>query len=94
MKATLIRCVLGLSFLASAGCPSHDSASDQKEARSAGGCREPENPYAPGSGHYAGFEWAEEKAPSTCGDNSDSFIEGCEEYERQADAYKECSSHR
>lgn len=41
---------------------------------------EPENPYGSGSGHSAGYEWAEENNVSSCGGNSDSFIEGCEEY--------------
>lgn len=41
---------------------------------------EPENPYDEGSGHSAGYEWAQENNVSSCGGNSDSFIEGCEEY--------------
>ena len=41
---------------------------------------EPENPYEDGSGHSAGYEWAMENEPSGCGGNSQSFIEGCEEY--------------
>ena len=94
MKRTLIACVLGLSCLASAGCPSSNSANNDKEADLAVECREPENPYSPGSGHYAGFEWAEESDPSSCGGNSASFIEGCEEHQEQAEAYEECSSRR
>lgn len=42
-----------------------------------------ESPYSDGTGHDAGFQWAEEKGitdPSDCGGDSDSFIEGCEEY--------------
>jgi len=42
-----------------------------------------ESPYADGSGHDAGFQWAEENGiddPAECGGNSVSFIEGCEEY--------------
>lgn len=38
---------------------------------------------AEGSGHEAGRNWAEEKGiddPDDCGGNSDSFIEGCQEY--------------
>jgi len=34
-------------------------------------------------GHYAGYDWAEEKGiddPSDCGGNSESFIEGCMSY--------------
>ena len=40
------------------------------------------NPYSRGTGHYAGFEWAE-RTGGSCGGNSSSFIEGCEEYYRQ-----------
>lgn len=40
------------------------------------------NPYSEGSGHYAGYEWAE-KTGGSCSGNSTSFIEGCEEYYRQ-----------
>ena len=42
------------------------------------------NPYVQGSGHYAGFEWAKKKSVSICGGKSNSFIENCEEYLRQA----------
>ncbi len=42
--------------------------------------QEPENPYNEGTGHSAGYEWAEENDPSSCNGNSNSFIEGCEEY--------------
>ncbi|MGB2580121.1 MAG: hypothetical protein WBC83_00305 [Minisyncoccia bacterium] len=50
---------------------------------------EPENPYDEGTGHSAGYEWAEENDVSSCDGNSDSFIEGCEEYlsqQEQADS--------
>ncbi|HEX9758942.1 MAG TPA: hypothetical protein VGB26_14265 [Nitrospiria bacterium] len=40
------------------------------------------NPYSPGTGHYAGYEWAE-RTGGSCAGNSDSFNEGCEEYYRQ-----------
>jgi hypothetical protein len=40
------------------------------------------NPYSQGSGHYAGYEWAESNG-GDCSRNSDSFNEGCEEYYRQ-----------
>lgn len=42
-----------------------------------------ESPYDDGSGHDAGFQWAEQKGitdSSDCGGDSDSFIEGCQEY--------------
>src|SRR5262249_20744862 len=42
------------------------------------------------SGHEAGYAWAEEHGiddPDDCGGNSDSFIEGCQEYaEEQQEA--------
>jgi hypothetical protein len=41
------------------------------------------NPYAVGSGHYAGFDWGYKHNVTTCGGNSQSFIAGCEEYLRQ-----------
>lgn len=52
-------------------------------------CQEPSNPYDEGSGHYAGFEWGEEKGEE-CTGNSDSFIEGCDEYVRQENSYNFC----
>lgn len=48
---------------------------------------EPENPYDEGSGHSAGYEWAEENDVDSCGGNSNSFIEGCEEYLSQQEEY-------
>lgn len=40
------------------------------------------NPYSPGTGHYAGYEWAE-RTGGACSGKSQSFNEGCEEYYRQ-----------
>jgi hypothetical protein len=40
------------------------------------------NPYAVGSGHYAGYEWAK-RTGGLCAADSESFNEGCEEYHRQ-----------
>ena len=51
---------------------------------------EPSNPYDIDSGHYAGFEWGIEG--KDCGGNSDSFIQGCEEYQNQENAYQYCLS--
>lgn len=51
-------------------------------------CNPPENPYSDGSGHYAGFQWGENG--NSCGGNSNSFIEGCEEYEIQEENYSAC----
>ncbi len=49
---------------------------------------EPENPYDYGSGHSAGYEWAEENDVDYCDGNSDSFIEGCQEYLDQKEEYE------
>jgi len=72
------------------GAPS-DSSSDG-EASSAT-CTEPENPFDEGSGHYAGFEWAENNGGS-CDGNSQSLTEGCEEYERQQAKYDACEAKK
>ena len=72
------------------GC-SPETPSNNPEEVSGQDCSrlEPENPYTEGSGHYAGFEWAEANG-APCGGNSDSFIEGCEEHEAQTEAYESC----
>lgn len=49
---------------------------------------EPENPYDYDTGHYAGYEWGQNG--NDCGGNSDSFIEGCEEFEAQDEMYTSC----
>lgn len=54
-------------------------------------CKEPENPYSSGSGHYAGYKWGE--SGKTCGGNSGSFIEGCEEYQTQNEVYIQCTNN-
>jgi len=79
------------------GCKSSapsDSSESNGPAASAPNCTEPENPYDEGSGHYAGYEWAESSGSGTCGGNSQSFIEGCEEYERQEAKFQECEAKR
>jgi len=48
------------------------------------------SPYDEGTGHDAGFQWAEENGiddPTNCGGDSASFIEGCEEYANSVAAY-------
>lgn len=96
MKPKLIRCIISLSLFIGAGCSSSCSTSDSEdeEAGTSSDCSElePENPYSAGSGHYAGFEWAEENDAGSCGGNSYSFIAGCEEYQEQLAAYEECLS--
>jgi hypothetical protein len=79
------------------GCRSSapsNSSDSNGEATSAPNCTEPENPYDEGSGHYAGFEWAESRGSGSCGGNSQSFIEGCEEYESQEAKYQECEAQK
>lgn len=41
------------------------------------------NPYTYGTGHHAGFEWAQSNDVSHCTGNNSSFIGGCEEYIKQ-----------
>jgi hypothetical protein len=54
-------------------------------------CSEPQNRYIEGTGHYAGFHWAQEKGVASCAGNSDSFIEGCEVYLKQVQEYEKCT---
>lgn len=81
-KELFVSCAL---IVATIGCSSPEITSESSR-----NCREPENPYSEGTGHYAGFAWAEEKGAASCGGNSDSFIEGCEEYLRQVHEYEKC----
>ena len=91
-------CYLALtlaSLMVMGGCRSSatsDSYDSGGKAGSAASCVEPENPYDEGSGHYAGFEWAEENDPGSCDGNSQSFTEGCEEYQSQQSRYESCEA--
>jgi hypothetical protein len=79
------------------GCKSSapsNSSDSNGETTSATKCTEPENPYDEGSGHYAGYEWAESRGSGACGGNSQSFIEGCQEYESQEAEYQECEAKK
>jgi len=78
MKKSLILLVAALCFLGCSSENSEESFRDEDSNRIEIG-----NPYTPGSGHYAGYEWAEQTGGS-CSGNSPSFNEGCEEYHRQA----------
>jgi len=82
-----------VACVASAACPERDDGAGNRVSTD---CRrlEPDNPYADGSGHHAGFEWAERVEPSSCGGNSTSFIEGCREFQRQAQALAACQAGR
>jgi hypothetical protein len=87
--------LLGLIPAVSCRSSSPSSSSDSgEESSSARDCPEPENPFGEGSGHYAGFEWAAESGSGTCNGKSQSFIEGCEEYENQEDEYQECEAKK
>jgi hypothetical protein len=74
------------------GCGS--SLKEEEERSVENRCTEPENPYREGSGHYAGYEWAEKNGGGSCSSSSDSFNEGCEEYESQESEYQDCQSKR
>jgi hypothetical protein len=80
----LLLCLMGVSLLL--GC------AEPGKSPMLGGCDdlEPENPYSSGTGHYAGFQWAEENGVDSCGGDSASFVEGCEEYLQQAAAFAQC----
>jgi hypothetical protein len=81
-------------FLLIAGCsPSKPSANDS-EAVTARSCPEPQNPYTEGTGHYAGYEWAESNGSTSCDGSSDSFNEGCEEQQAQESEYEECKAKK
>lgn len=99
VSSSLIRMSIALFFLA--GC--NDSGGSQKsilnpyKSEETGAVTrdcstlEPENPYSAGSGHYAGYEWADSRNASSCGGNSQSFIEGCERYLDQLRDYSNCT---
>ena len=95
-RHVLVACLLAVLFPMTMCTSSGSSASDKDNDGKAGSveCHEPENPYDQGSGHYAGFEWADEHDPATCGGNSQSFIEGCEDYQEQQAAFEECESKK
>lgn len=76
------------------GCGSSRSSGNGEEGGADASCTEPSNPYTEGSGHYAGYEWAENRGSGTCSSSSESFNEGCEEYERQESEYQECQARK
>lgn len=67
---------------------SYDSNTQYPTDSPGNNCSEPENPYDYDSGHYAGWQWGEEG--NYCDGNSDSFIEGCEEYQVAEADYEDC----
>jgi hypothetical protein len=93
----LVSVAVFAGLMLTVGCQSSapsNTSNGNGRAASASDCTEPENPYDEGSGHYAGYEWAESSGSGTCGGNSQSFIEGCEEYENQQAAYQDCEAKK
>jgi hypothetical protein len=87
--------VLGMTLFALlvvGSCTSSSSPEETNQEGAGGHCSEPQNPYDEGSGHYAGYEWAETNNPGTCGGRSQSFIEGCQEYQQQESEYEDCEA--
>ena len=77
MKKILISFICGIILVSCSSQNSEDSYTDD------GGQERPiGNPYSSGSGHYAGYEWAE-RTGGSCSGYSQSFNEGCEEYYNQ-----------
>ena len=88
----VIAIIWGIYSLFSDGNTSSNSYSDYNSSYGSDCSNlEPENPYSSGTGHYAGFEWAEDRGVSSCGGNSASFIEGCEEYLSQEEVFENCN---
>lgn len=87
----------GCVLLVLAGCSGGSSAdagkSSQQAARDCASL-EPSDPYEDGSGHFAGYEWAEQNGGASCNGNSESFNEGCEQYSEQFAAYEQCQSQQ
>ena len=75
----LVAILVGVMLLG-AGC---FSVGSKKEA-----VHPPSNPYDQETGHFAGFEWAEQTGGG-CDGNSVSFNEGCEEYYDQLSKYED-----
>jgi hypothetical protein len=88
----LVLMVSGILLVVS--CTPSSKSSDSNEESVAHSCTEPENPYDAGTGHYAGYEWAENHGSGTCSASSESFNEGCEEYETQESEYQECEAQK
>jgi hypothetical protein len=96
MKHVILSGML-MGLLLIVGCtPSTSSESSDGEEKGPAppNCTEPENPYGEGTGHYAGYEWAENKGSGSCDGSSQSFNEGCEEYEREESELQECEARK
>jgi hypothetical protein len=91
-----MRSIFGFALillLLAAGCSSK-KADDEGKQEAAVSCTEPENPYTAGSGHHAGYEWAENRGGGDCNGRSQSFNEGCEEYEEQEADFQDCEEKK
>jgi hypothetical protein len=77
-----------------AGCSPSKPSTDDSEAEAARSCPEPGNPYTEGTGHYAGYEWAESNGSASCSGSSQSFNEGCEEQQAQESQHQECEAKK
>jgi hypothetical protein len=86
-RFSLIEVLTSAYIFLLASCDSGSSDEPKTATKEARTCPEPENPYSPGTGHYAGYECAEEHG-GNCNGRSQSFNEGCEEYEEQETQYE------
>jgi hypothetical protein len=93
MRHFVLLCTL-TGLLALIGCGSSEPSPKNEEDSAEASCTEPENPYTQGTGHYAGYEWAEKNGSGTCNTSSQSFNEGCEEYEDQESGYQNCQARK
>jgi hypothetical protein len=89
MRQLAYAMTLGLLLV---GCASTENSGSKEENEVV--CEEPVNPYTEGTGHHAGYEWAESEGSGTCNGSSQSFNEGCEEYETQVDEHDECEAKK
>lgn len=74
-----------LATLILTSCGAGNSYSSDTDTQKEG--YEMTNPYSDGTGHHAGYEWAE-RTGGDCNGSSASFNEGCEEYQHQLDLYE------
>jgi hypothetical protein len=86
--------VMIMGLLLIPGCTPSKSLESKQDDKTGRQCNEPENPYSEGTGHYAGYEWAESRGLGVCNGSSQSFNEGCEEYETQESEYEECEARK
>jgi hypothetical protein len=91
MKARWVTC-LAAALIVVVGCTTSAESGNGAGGKTSARCEEPENPYSEGSGHYAGYAWAEEHASAACDGSSQSFNEGCEEHQTQEAEYDECEN--